>query len=160
MKTRDWFSTDVGPLRDLPSIPLVEPKEIVSFHDYITASNKYPERLSHPELTDDVRENAKAFLVTINAFLVELGIESVTVSSGFRPSSVNGTVGGAKRSAHLSGQAIDLADSDGSLDALFQSRDDLLKRHGLWLEHPDSTKSWAHLDCKNRGDRASNVFSP
>ena len=35
-----------------------------------------------------------------------------------------------------------------------------LKELGLWLENPEKTKGWVHLDIKSRGDRKSNVFNP
>lgn len=134
---------------------------LISFEQYITASGKYPERLKNKALTPECVANANALLVKVNAFLTDLGIKSVTVSSGFRPPEVNAaTAGSAKASLHMSCQAIDLADVHGELDELVDESDVLLKKYGLWQESPTHTSSWCHLDMKNRGNRPKNVFIP
>lgn len=134
---------------------------MISLEDYITASGRYPERLNDKELTEDIKNNAIIFLEAVNKFLKELNISKITVSSGWRPSSVNSKIkGAAKKSLHMQGKAIDLADSDGKLDELISSKDDLLKKYNLWQESPQATKGWAHLDCKDRGKRDKNCFIP
>jgi hypothetical protein len=135
-------------------------KQLISLDDYITASGKYPARASSPELTEEVLKNAKTLLEKLNAFLNELGVTEVRVSSGFRPASANAKAGGAKRSAHMTGEACDLADSDGALDRLIEQNHGLLKKYGLWLEAPSKTPSWAHLDIRQRSKREKNIFFP
>ena len=133
----------------------------ISFFDYITASGRYPERMKSPELTPEVITNATKLLEKINAFLKELGIGKVTVSSGFRPSAVNAAIpNAAKASLHTQGLAIDISDPDQKLDALIDSRDDLKKKYGIWQEDPSATPNWTHLDLKARGKRAKNTFKP
>lgn len=132
----------------------------ITLKDYLTASGKYPERENHAELTAEKIENAYRLLTAVNAFLAELGINNVTVSSGFRPSAANSAAGGAKKSLHMQCLAIDLADPDGSLDKLIESRDDLKKKYGIWQEDPVSTVKWVHLDIKDRGNRKFNTFLP
>ena len=135
--------------------------EIIKLDDYITANGKYPERLQSVELTQEVKDDAVKLLNKINQLLKELGIKEAKVSSGFRPSSVNSKIpNAAKKSLHMSGQACDINDPDGKLDKLFDENDVLLKKYGLWQEHPDDTKGWAHLDCKDRGKRKKNQFKP
>lgn len=134
---------------------------MISLQDYLTASGKYPERASSPELTPELLANASLLLQAVNALLAELHIHNAKVSSGFRPSTVNaGVPGAAKRSLHMQCLACDIHDRDGSLDKLIESRDDLKKKHGLWQESPAATPSWLHIDCKNRGVRAKNTFMP
>jgi uncharacterized protein YcbK (DUF882 family) len=134
---------------------------MINLDDYLSASGKYPERIHHKEATAEVIANAKTLLDKVNNFLKELGIQSVEVSSGFRPSDVNSSLpNSAKKSLHMIGSAIDLADADGSLDSLVNANDALLKKYGLWQESPQSTRGWCHLDCKNRGDRPKNQFIP
>jgi hypothetical protein len=70
------------------------------------------------------------------------------VASGWRPPEVNAATPGASRtSLHMTGQAIDIFDPDGALDAWLMSAPGqaALVRIGLWLEHPDKTPRWAHL---------------
>lgn len=135
---------------------------MITKKDYITSSGKYPERESSKELTQEVHNNITRLLEAVNSFLKELNVDSVKVSSGFRPSDVNAKIANAaKRSLHTQGLAIDLQDSDGKLDELFIKHPDLMKKYGIFLEHPDDTKSWSHIDISpTRKDRPSRVFKP
>lgn len=129
--------------------------------DVLTSSGKYPERATHPEATQDVKNNIEDLLSKLNPFLSELGLTKPAISSGFRPSTINeGLPNSAKKSLHMIGCACDLVDIDGKIDALVTSRDDLKKKYGLWQEDPASTKSWCHLDNHDRGARAKNTFLP
>lgn len=133
---------------------------MINLENYATASGKYPARFKDPEFTLEVMDNAQKLLDKVNAFLAEIGVKEVKVSSGFRPSAVNAaTPGAAKKSSHLIGKAVDLEDSDGKLDDLVASKPDLLRKYGLFQEDPKSTKGWLHLDCADRPDRPSRQFS-
>lgn len=132
---------------------------MISREDYITASGKYPERLKSTELTLEVEANIKRLLLVVNSLLKELGIVGAVVSSGFRPSAVNAQIkNSAKKSAHMVGLAIDIVGVD--LAKLLLKKPELLKKHGLWLEHPDYTKTWTHLDLISRSARKIQVFIP
>lgn len=134
---------------------------MISLKNYLTANGKYPEREKHPELTEELLNNAKNLLSKVNALLAEIGVNNAVVSSGFRPSSVNAaTAGSSKRSSHMTCQAIDLVDPHGDLDALVAMNDVLKKKYGIWQEDLKSTPTWAHLDVKPRGSRPKNTFIP
>ena len=134
---------------------------MLTLQDWVTSSGKYPERAKDPELTDEVKKEADMLLHLVNSLLVDLGITSIKVSSGFRPSSVNSKVpNAAKKSLHMSGKAIDLEDPDNTLDSILASKTDLLDKYGLWLEHPDSTPHWTHLDKGTRTQRKVRIFHP
>lgn len=75
------------------------------------------------------------------------------VTSGYRPAAINASVGGAKRSAHMDCLACDFRDTDGALDKWCTENQALLETLGLWLEHPDATKGWCHLDLRDRPKR-------
>lgn len=60
-------------------------------------------------------------------------------------------------SGHLKCQACDFEDLDGELDTWCLQNVSVLEQLGLWLEHPDSTPGWTHLDTKPRSNR---VFRP
>jgi hypothetical protein len=79
------------------------------------------------------------------------------VSSGYRPAAINKKAGGAKMSTHLVCSGIDLYDPDGMLAAKMLDHLDLLEECGLWLENPEHTPGWTHLDIKQRKNR---VFNP
>jgi hypothetical protein len=112
------------------------------------------------EYTTEIRDNATKLLEKVNALLLDLGIMSCLVSSGWRPSAVNKAAGGAKRSLHMRGMAIDLRDGDGGLDRKIEEKPELLQKHGLWLESPDHTPGWCHLDMGTRWERPVRIFKP
>lgn len=133
---------------------------LLTLDDWITSSGKYPGRAKSPELTGEVLANAKKLVSAVNKLLAELGVESVTVSSGYRPSGANAAASGARWSGHRLGQAIDLEDVDSELKTLAAANPATLRRLGLFLEDPRYTPSWCHLDIKERKDRPSRTFIP
>lgn len=109
--------------------------------------------------------NAAELLSRVNYLFGGLNLKA-TVSSGYRPSSINKTIGGAKLSTHTVCAGIDLADPFGKIGLLLSKRTDLLQECGLWLENPlytikhnqDGSKVyWVHLDIKERKNR---IFNP
>lgn len=101
-------------------------------------------------------QNAAELLARINWLFGTLKLKP-KVSSGYRPSAYNSSIGGAKMSTHTVCAGIDLHDPDGMLAAKMLDHLDLLEECGLWLENPQYTKNWVHLDMKQRKNR---VFNP
>jgi len=135
----------------------------MNLDDWITSSDRYPERADSKELTKEVLKNADEFLARVAGLLRELGVDTLKlkVSSGFRPSHVNaGIPNAAKRSLHMIGKAVDLRDPGNKIDELVSERYQLLDRFGLWLESPICTPGWCHLDCGVRVPRAKRIFIP
>lgn len=98
------------------------------------------------ELTTELRVNAHAIVERANALLVLSRAAVGHVNSGWRPQSINASIPNASpRSRHLTCQAIDLRDADGSLDAWCMSHLDALEALALWLEHPNATPGWCHV---------------
>lgn len=60
-------------------------------------------------------------------------------------------------SAHLSAQACDFADADGSLKNWIASNPGVLESCDLYMEDPASTPSWVHLQSRATSKR---VFIP
>lgn len=137
---------------------------MISLNDWITSSGSYPERAKSKELTQEVKDNAELLIAKVNTLLEDLGIKSVKISSGFRPSAANAAAGGAKKSGHLGGFALDIQDDkDQTIGKLILKNHEMLKTHGLWLEDLGSTKgnsNWVHLDRTKRSDRKINTFKP
>ena len=108
-------------------------------------------RVSHiEEPNDQVVANATDLLGRVNDLFDECAfIEAAMkpeLNSGWRPAAYNASVpGAAVKSKHISGQAVDAADPDGELDEYLFAHQDLLAKHGLWMEHPAATKGWCHL---------------
>lgn len=117
------------------------------------------DKLHRSELTRELRANARETLHRVNGLLRRAGLMR-KVTSGWRPATINATVpGAAKGSKHLSGLAIDLEDRNGALDAWCLAHPDVLETLGLWLEHPDATPGWCHLQTQPPPS-ARRVFYP
>ncbi|MGA0023933.1 MAG: D-Ala-D-Ala carboxypeptidase family metallohydrolase [Burkholderiales bacterium] len=111
------------------------------------------------ELTRELRANARDTVRRVNRLLKRAGL-SAAVSSGWRPAVINATIpGAAMGSKHISCLAIDLEDRSGALDAWCMAHLDVLEEIGLWLEHPDATPGWCHLQTQPPRS-GSRVFSP
>lgn len=97
------------------------------------------------DYTPEISANIDSLLIALNKFRA-IYDKPMTVSSGWRPASLNAKVpGAAKKSNHIIGLACDFKDSDGALDAYCLANQDVLKECGLYLEHPDNTPGWCHL---------------
>lgn len=122
----------------------------------ITAEQFYKgrDKLYVSELTDEIRENASITLERANLFLARFYKEVRTdypnrgCNSGWRPLAINGnTPNAAKKSKHLLGQAIDIADPDKKLAEWMMTKagKSALEEIGLWAEHPSATPGWCHV---------------
>jgi len=122
------------------------------------------------ELTHNVQANAELLVPRVNSVLILAAhdlaglVSSPTtgslVASGWRPQSINArTRGAARRSHHLTGCAVDLYDPAGRIDGWCMQHLDALESAGLWMEHPDATPRWCHLQSvpPKSGNR---VFRP
>lgn len=111
--------------------------------------------------------NAANLLARVNYFLGMLRIKDVKMTSGYRPGKYNKIAGGSARSGHISCEAIDIADSDGSIGLLIMNNLDLMEECGLYLEHLDYTvkkddsgkvlSKWIHLQTRKTQNR---IFKP
>lgn len=113
----------------------------------LTLTNYWKGRdLTHPkEITQEVLRNATDLLARVNALMSLFGY-SRGVNSGWRPLSVQMEVNPrAPNSKHITGQAIDLEDKDGKLKEWCTFNQDSLERFGLYMEHPEDTPTWVHL---------------
>jgi len=102
--------------------------------------------------------NMATLLSRVNWLLGTLGIKA-KVSSGYRPSAINKTIGGAKMSTHTLCAGVDLVGVELALE--LKRNPLLLDEADLYLEHPDYTTGnhggWSHLDIKKRKNR---IFIP
>ena len=97
------------------------------------------------ELSGELRANAALTVARANALLERAGLAGI-VNSGWRPHAINAAVPTASaRSKHLTCQAIDLGDGDEALDTWCLRNLFVLEDLGLWLEHPDATPGWCHV---------------
>lgn len=116
----------------------------------------YPE-----EWTLEVNGNALDLIKRVNNLFIALKIPVPPVTSGFRPWAINAKVGGAKRSLHAIGKAVDLSDPGNHIGKdIIQNHSHLLLDYGIWLENPEKTPNWLHADTGIRSDRLIRVFNP
>lgn len=123
-------------------------------------------------MTPALRANAVRTVELVNKLLVLANVAGVpmpvnpatgtVVASGWRPPAVNAaTAGASKTSMHMTCEACDLYDPAGRIDAWLMTADGqrVLTDLGLWLEHPDATPKWSHVQV--RPPRSGNrVFRP
>jgi len=117
-------------------------------------------KLYSEDYTLDVRANAENLIKRVNNLFIALKHPVPEVTSGWRPAAINAKVGGSKKSLHMMGRAVDLADSEGTTKILIAEHPSLLRDFGLWMEDPDSTPGWCHLDCGIRSERLIRIFKP
>lgn len=113
----------------------------ISLADYFMGRDR-----SHAgELDAILLANAAVMVERANRLLERAAFPGV-VNSGWRPRGINAALANASpRSKHLTCQAIDLGDDDDALDAWCLRNLAALEEIGLWLEHPDATPGWCHV---------------
>ena len=109
------------------------------------------------ELTDAIRDNATELLGRVNLLLawaygdnVRPALDATTgthIASGWRPAAINdATSNAAAKSKHITGEAIDLRDTGTRDLARWCVKNlDAIEEIGLWMEDPQWTQSWVHL---------------
>ena len=107
-------------------------------------------------LSPELETNLAKLLSALNQFRT-IYAKPMTVSSGYRPGHYNSDAGGAKTSTHITCQACDFHDTDGTLDQWCLDHLEVLEQCGLYLESPDHTKGWCHLQIRPTKNR---VFIP
>lgn len=136
----------------------------ITLNEYLTSSNRYPDRAKSKEVTSEVIANAEKLLKAVNALLEDLKWSTpVSVSSGFRTSEANaGIATSAKRSAHMTGEAVDIVDDKNQSLSKACTKEMLIK-HGLYREDSDYTKgkntNWTHLQTRPTKS-GSRIFKP
>lgn len=96
------------------------------------------------DFTKEISANIDQLLEIINQVRAAYG-SPMTVSSGWRPPSINAsTPGAAPKSNHMKGLAVDIRDTDGSLWQWTMGNLDLMQRLGIFLEDRRWTPSWVH----------------
>lgn len=122
-------------------------------------------------LTDKIVDNATELLGRVNLLLAWAYNDHVTpaldrrsgnhIASGWRPPAVNdATANAAHGSKHLTGEAIDLRDNGTRDLARWCLRElEALEEIGLWMEDPQWTPQWVHLQIAPPASRRR-VYCP
>ncbi len=107
-------------------------------------------------VTPKIAHNAAELALRLNELFADPSMSKfdVEMTSGFRDPTSNKAAGGATRSAHLEGMAVDIRDPKGRMAAAVEP---LLERYDLYRENPKKTKGWLHLQSRVAGNR---TFDP
>lgn len=79
------------------------------------------------------------------------------ISSGYRPGHYNEQAGGAPKSAHLTCEAVDIVDSDGSFTKWCLDNLHEIRKAGMYMEDPEYTQGWVHLQIRKT---TKTIFTP
>lgn len=128
--------------------------------------------IAYPQhLTDEIEQHAAEMVGRINLLLTWANADNVRpaldartvshVASGWRPPEINdATANAAKLSTHLTGEGIDLRDNGTRDLARWCLKNiDALEEIGLWMEDPQWTPTWVHLQIRPPASRRR-VYCP
>ena len=140
---------------------------MITLDDYwMGRAARYPHAL-----TDAIKDNAALLMGRVNLLLSWAYAEHVMpaldaktgthIASGWRPPEINeATSNAAKASRHITGEAIDLRDNGTRDLARWCLKNlDALEEIGLWMEDPQWTPTWVHLQIVPPGSRRR-VYCP
>lgn len=97
------------------------------------------------DYTQEISDNLDKLLIPMNQIRTSWN-KPMVVNSGWRPPSINAaTPGAATHSKHMSGLAVDILDSDGSLWAWVLQNLDMMKQLGIFFEDKRWTPNWVHF---------------
>lgn len=107
---------------------------------------------------DDILVNIENFAPKVQRVRDLLGIPML-VTSWYRPDKYNEAIGGAKRSWHMTGGALDFRCPKLSADDIRGKLKPYLEEWGLRMENlPNS--NWVHIDDKDPGAEGNRFFRP
>lgn len=131
-------------------------KERIEMPKYMLSTSDLYHMGNMSEASEDVIKEGKITIARVNKLLKMISLDlSPIVTSGYRSPAHNAKIGGSKKSSHMSGMAIDLADKNGKIKA--QITEKMLEEAGLYMEHPSYTKTWIHLQTRPTSRR---IFYP
>lgn len=97
------------------------------------------------DTSPEIAANLAELLDKINQVRAAWG-KPMTVTSGLRSAADQQRINpSAPKSKHMTGQACDIADSDGSLASWVRANMKLMVSTGFWFEDFDHTIGWVHF---------------
>jgi uncharacterized protein YcbK (DUF882 family) len=98
--------------------------------------------------TPEIDANLVILLEKLNKLRADYG-KPMSVSSGLRSQADQARINpSAPKSKHLLGAACDFVDKDGEIDKWCLANISKLKEYGLYLESPEKTPGWSHLQSQ------------
>jgi hypothetical protein len=109
-------------------------------------------------LTVELALNAASLLASINYIRGVYG-KPLKLSSGYRPGHFNKAAKGSDNSSHLTCEAIDIADANGTFVEWCLDNVVELAKAGLYMEAPENTHGWVHLQIR-KPKSGNRIFTP
>lgn len=109
-------------------------------------------------LTRSMTENMCKLLVAVNILRDRYG-KPLIVSSGYRPPEVNKAAGGKPNSAHMTCEAIDIADVHGELKMWILANHLILEELDIYLEDFAACPTWVHIQVRKPAS-GNRIFKP
>lgn len=122
----------------------------------ITVSEYLMGRATIEQLEFEQASNMHGLISVVNSILLDFG-EFRKVNSGFRRPEDNKAAGGAKKSAHMTCEAVDLEDKDGMLKAFLT--EEVCEKYDVYREVESATPSWCHIQTRPTRSGAR-IFKP
>jgi hypothetical protein len=114
---------------------------------YISVDEVLMGRIKIEELSPELLSNLNTIVPRVNELLEKFG-QYRKVNSGYRSIEDQKRINPkATHSMHLKCAAVDLEDKDRKLTHFCLNNLKLLESIGLWMEDPNSTNTWVHLQC-------------
>lgn len=153
----DFIKTLFKPQDKVQVEPVGEPVS-QDIHRYFSRRECLMGRDIEYPLTPELEANLVKLLTAINILREAYG-KPMTISSLYRPGTYNKAAGGAKKSNHMVCLAADFRDVDGQIDEWCLKNLDVLAKAGLYLESPDYTVGWCHVQAVEPRSK-NRVFKP
>jgi len=119
--------------------------EVISSKDILSSDGKFPTRAAVAPAA--VVAAAGDLAARLAALLASYGARPA-ISSGYRTPEANKAAGGAPKSSHLEGKAVDFVDPKRKLADWCMANLPELQKHGLCMENPKKTPNWVHLQSR------------
>lgn len=119
--------------------------ETITAQQILTSDGKFPTRAK--AATASIIAAAGDLAQRLAALLVSYGSRPA-ISSGYRTPEANKAAGGAPKSSHLEGRAVDFVDPKQKFASWCLANLPELQKHGLWMENPKKTPTWVHLQSR------------
>lgn len=116
----------------------------IPIHKYFSRQEYLKGREVHYPLTEEMEANLIKLMKALNPIREAYG-KVLTITSGYRTPAGNAAAGGAKKSNHMLCLACDFKDTDGKFAAWCLENLALLEEHGVYIESPEHTKGWLHM---------------
>lgn len=107
--------------------------------------NQFNRLATAEEANEAIKRNLVGVFITISSIIRHLSLDRPTITSAFRNEEYNRLIGGAKRSAHMRGRAVDMVFESHDAEDIRQIFRPLLDAFYIRMENNPGAP-WIHID--------------